>query len=92
VEWTQVFDGTGWMSHKDPDKAAGTLRTVQGRPLCRTPTRGAGARMGRASMVVGARPSAPRPLEAGCRSVVVSGAGAADAGRHHFTEVTGPTE
>ncbi|MDX2849323.1 hypothetical protein PV342_12810 [Streptomyces sp. PA03-3a] len=31
VQWMQVFDGAGcgWTSHKDPDKATGTLRTVE---------------------------------------------------------------
>ncbi|WP_406502794.1 hypothetical protein [Streptomyces sp. NBC_01602] len=32
VQWMQVFDGAGcgWTSHQDPDKATGTLRTVEG--------------------------------------------------------------
>jgi hypothetical protein len=31
VQFMQVFDGTGcgWTSHQDPDKAAGTVRTVE---------------------------------------------------------------
>ncbi|MER5688509.1 hypothetical protein [Streptomyces sp. NPDC002205] len=31
VQYLQVFDGVGcgWTSHKDPDKATGTLRTVE---------------------------------------------------------------
>ncbi|MET9411566.1 hypothetical protein ABZX90_38355 [Streptomyces sp. NPDC002935] len=31
VQWMEVFDGAGcgWTSHKDPDKATGTLRTVE---------------------------------------------------------------
>ncbi|MFF3358065.1 hypothetical protein ACFYWN_36870 [Streptomyces sp. NPDC002917] len=31
VQWMQVFDGAGcgWTGHQDPDKAAGTLRTVE---------------------------------------------------------------
>jgi hypothetical protein len=31
VRYMQVFDGAGcgWTSHKDPDKATGTLRTVE---------------------------------------------------------------
>ncbi|WP_073947625.1 hypothetical protein [Streptomyces kebangsaanensis] len=31
VQWMEVFDGVdcGWTSHKDPDKATGTLRTIE---------------------------------------------------------------
>ncbi|WUD70475.1 hypothetical protein OG937_01505 [Streptomyces sp. NBC_00510] len=31
MQWMQVFDGAGcgWTSHKDPDKATGTLRTIE---------------------------------------------------------------
>ncbi|MFF3468769.1 hypothetical protein ACWCQN_48205 [Streptomyces sp. NPDC001984] len=31
VQWMEVFDGAdcGWTSHKDPDKATGTLRSVE---------------------------------------------------------------
>ncbi|MFD3452783.1 hypothetical protein ACFWVC_11410 [Streptomyces sp. NPDC058691] len=31
VQWVQAFDGAGcgWTSHQDPDKATGTLRTVE---------------------------------------------------------------